>query len=62
MSLSIFQYLSKYEVINTNRLHIAIAGCLLGIKVNMYSNNYYKNKAIYDYSLSKYYDRIIFHN
>ena len=51
VSFSIFEYLSKYEIINTNRLHVAIAGSLLGKKVNLYQNNYYKIKAIYDYSI-----------
>jgi len=51
VSISIFEYLSKFEVINTNRLHIAIAGSLLNKIVNLYSNSYYKNKAIYVYSI-----------
>lgn len=51
---SLFNYISKYEIINTNRLHIAIAGCLLNKKVKFYNNSYYKNKAMYDYCLSKY--------
>jgi exopolysaccharide biosynthesis predicted pyruvyltransferase EpsI len=56
-----FNYLAKYDTINTNRLHIAIAGCLLNKKVNLYANSYYKNKAIYDTSLKNKYN-IIFHN
>ena len=38
---NIFNYLSEFSVINTNRLHIAIAGSLLDKKVNLYQNNYY---------------------
>jgi exopolysaccharide biosynthesis predicted pyruvyltransferase EpsI len=51
VSLSVFDYLSKYETINTNRLHMGIAGSLLGRQVNMHPNSYYKNFAIYEYSL-----------
>lgn len=47
----VFAYLAAYDVIKTNRLHIAIAGALLGKQVQMHSNSYYKNKAVYDYSL-----------
>ena len=43
--------ISVYETINTDRLHIAIAGYLLNKKVNLYSNSYFKNKAVYEYSL-----------
>lgn len=57
---SIFDYLSKYNEINTNRLHISISGLLLNKKVNLYPNNYYKNKAIYDFTM-KNHNNILFH-
>lgn len=47
-------YLNKYEEINTDRLHVAICGTLLGKKVNLYPNFYYKNKAVFEYSLSRF--------
>lgn len=37
--------------LHTDRLHIAIAGALLGREVLFYANNYYKNQAIYDFSI-----------
>lgn len=37
----------------TDRLHIAIAGALLGREVLFYANNYYKNQAIYDFSIKE---------
>jgi exopolysaccharide biosynthesis predicted pyruvyltransferase EpsI len=46
--------LNEYEEINTDRLHVAICGTLLGKKVNLYPNSYYKNKAVFEYSLSKF--------
>jgi len=51
----IFNTLNKYEIINTNRLHICIAGSILNKKVNFYENNYFKNKAVYDYSIKNTY-------
>ena len=60
VSLSIFDYLSKFETINTNRLHIAIAGTLLDKKVNFYSNSYYKNKSVFEYSINNIYKNTIF--
>ena len=38
--------------VQTDRLHIAIAGALLGREVFFYANNYYKNQAIYDLSIA----------
>ena len=51
MSISMIKYISEYETINTNRLHVAIVSSLLGKNVNFYRNSYYKNKAMYEYSL-----------
>jgi len=52
--LSCFHFLNEinlYKVIHTNRLHVAIAAAMLGKQVYIYSNNYYKVKAIYNFSL-----------
>lgn len=57
---SVFEYLSRFEVINTNRLHVAIAGGMIGKKVNLYRNIYYKNKAVFDYSLKDVFPNISF--
>jgi len=43
--------LKQYEEINTDRLHIAICATLLGKNVNLFPNSYYKNEAVFDYSL-----------
>ncbi|MBU2523979.1 polysaccharide pyruvyl transferase family protein [Patescibacteria group bacterium] len=43
--------LKQYKEVNTDRLHIAICATLLGKKVNLFSNSYYKNEAVFDYSL-----------
>ncbi len=46
--------LRKYVRINTDRLHVAICATLLGKQVKLFPNSYYKNKAVYDYSLKKF--------
>ncbi|MCB8747175.1 polysaccharide pyruvyl transferase family protein [Rhodoferax sp. U2-2l] len=45
-------FLNDYSVINTNRLHVCIGGALLGKKINFYPNNYFKCRAVYNYSLA----------
>lgn len=46
--------LKKYAQVNTDRLHIAIGAVLLGKKVKLFPNSYYKNKAVFDYSLKRF--------
>lgn len=46
--------ISQFEQINTDRLHVAITAVLLGKKVNLYPNSYFKNKAVFEYSLSRF--------
>lgn len=46
--------LQKYSQVDTDRLHIAICATLLGKKVKLFPNSYYKNKAVFDYSLKKF--------
>lgn len=53
--------IEKYGKINTDRLHVAIGATLLGRKVTLFPNSYYKNKAVFDYSLKKF-PNIIFAN
>ncbi|EGR2241158.1 polysaccharide pyruvyl transferase family protein [Vibrio cholerae] len=52
-------YISKYELIRTNRLHVAIGASLLGKRVEFFSNSYFKCKAVYDYSLKDNYPNVI---
>lgn len=46
------KFINYYSEIHTNRLHIAIAASLLNKKVILYPNSYFKNKAVYQFSLS----------
>jgi exopolysaccharide biosynthesis predicted pyruvyltransferase EpsI len=47
----ILRVLSRYDEIRTNRLHLAIAGALLGKRVKFYPNSYYKCEAVYEFSM-----------
>lgn len=44
-------YLNQFETVVTDRLHIAILAGLLGLEVRFFQNSYYKNEAVYQYSL-----------
>ncbi|ELN2738054.1 polysaccharide pyruvyl transferase family protein [Pluralibacter gergoviae] len=53
-------FLEEFKSVNTDRLHVAILASLLGKEVNFYPNSYYKNKAVYDYSLLNRYPKTFF--
>jgi exopolysaccharide biosynthesis predicted pyruvyltransferase EpsI len=46
--------MSQFEQVYTDRLHMSILGTLLGCKVTMHPSSYFKNQAVYDYSLSRF--------
>ena len=52
------QEINRYDEVRTNRLHIAIGAACLGKKVKLYANNYYKIRAIYEYSLQGKFDNV----
>lgn len=49
----LIDFLDRYESIRTNRLHVGILAALLGKRVLFHSNSYFKNKAVYEYSLQE---------
>lgn len=53
--------LARYSIIHTDRLHIAIAGCLLRREVHLYPGAYFKNRALYLSSIKGYFDNVYFH-
>ncbi|CAE1144413.1 polysaccharide pyruvyl transferase family protein [Serratia rhizosphaerae] len=57
---SLISFLQEYKAVNTDRLHVAILGSLLGMEVNFYPNSYYKNESVYDHSLMNYYPNTYF--
>ena len=42
----------RYDEIRTNRLHVGIAGALLGKRMVLHDNSYGKNRAIWEHSLA----------
>jgi exopolysaccharide biosynthesis predicted pyruvyltransferase EpsI len=44
-------FIKQFDIINTNRLHVCLAGAILGKEVNFYPNSYYKNRAVYEFSM-----------
>lgn len=48
---TLIRFLSRYEQVRTNRLHICIMSLMLGKRVEFHPNSYYKNQAIYEHSL-----------
>ncbi|MFO7902523.1 MAG: polysaccharide pyruvyl transferase family protein [Pirellulaceae bacterium] len=45
------RYINQFSVLNTDRLHVGIAGALLGKQVNLYVNDYFKINAVYEVSM-----------
>jgi len=55
----LFSIIKEFDLIRTNRLHIAVSCALLGKEVEFYPNNYFKCEAIYKYSLEGEYPSVI---
>lgn len=51
---SMLGILMRFQSVRTNRLHIGIAGAMLGKDVQLFPNNYFKNQAVYEWSLHRY--------
>jgi exopolysaccharide biosynthesis predicted pyruvyltransferase EpsI len=51
VSHRLLKFVNRYDVVRTNRLHLAIAGALLGKQVELFPNSYYKCEAVYHYSM-----------
>ncbi len=59
---NIFSYLSKFQVVNTNRLHVGIAAALLGKTVNLYRGSYHKIAGVYEFSIAGKFNNVVFYN
>jgi len=58
---NIFSYLSKFQIVNTNRLHVGIAAALLGKTVNLYRGSYHKIAGVYDFSMRDKFNNVTYH-
>lgn len=52
--------IEPYAEIHTDRLHVAILGCLLDRNVHLYPNSYFKNRAVYLSSFREHYRNVTF--
>jgi exopolysaccharide biosynthesis predicted pyruvyltransferase EpsI len=59
-SAQLLGYLSDYERVVTNRLHVAISAALLGKQIELHSNGYYKCRAVYEYSMKSKFSNVTF--
>lgn len=50
----LLELMSQFEQIHSDRLHMSILGTLMGCDVTMHPSGYFKNRAVYDYSLSRF--------
>ena len=53
--------INRFSMIYTDRLHVAIAACLLEKEVHLYPGAYFKNRAVYLSSIKDYFDNVYFH-
>jgi exopolysaccharide biosynthesis predicted pyruvyltransferase EpsI len=61
-TVRLMRYIERFSSVRTNRLHICIAAALLGKAVDFYPNSYFKNKAVYEYSLRERFSNVRWHD
>jgi exopolysaccharide biosynthesis predicted pyruvyltransferase EpsI len=54
------RFIDSFPKVKTNRLHVAIAAALLNKRVYLYKNSYYKNEAVYKYSMENRFPNVEF--
>jgi exopolysaccharide biosynthesis predicted pyruvyltransferase EpsI len=55
---AMFSFIDRFERIITNRLHVCVPAALLGKEVNFYANDYFKNEAVYEFSMRDQYPNV----
>jgi hypothetical protein len=50
-ALHLLRFLDTFDEVRTNRLHLAIGAAVLGKRVEFQSNSYFKNQAVYEFSM-----------
>jgi exopolysaccharide biosynthesis predicted pyruvyltransferase EpsI len=50
-SFRMLRYLDTFEEVHSNRLHVSIGAALLGKRVKFWPNSYFKNRAVYEFSM-----------
>ena len=54
-TFSFFRIINEYKLINTDRLHVAIAATLLNKQTNLYPGNYQKIEGVYYSSIEPFF-------
>jgi exopolysaccharide biosynthesis predicted pyruvyltransferase EpsI len=50
----ILDVVKNFGSVNTDRLHVGVAGALLGKQVLLFVNNYHKSRSVFEYSLRRF--------
>ena len=53
------RYVDSHSKVRTNRLHVAIAGALLGKCVELYANSYFKCRAVFEFSMKDRFPKVV---
>lgn len=56
-----FREINRFSAIYTDRLHVAIAACLLEKEVHLYPGAYFKNQAVYRSTMLEHFPNAHFH-
>ncbi|MGF1681317.1 polysaccharide pyruvyl transferase family protein [Photobacterium minamisatsumaniensis] len=56
------KFIDNFDVIHTNRLHVCIGAALLNKEVHFHGCNYFKCKAVYEYTLKDKFSNITWYN
>lgn len=54
-----FQFINRFSLVRTDRLHVCIAAALLGKEVEFYANRYHKCEAVWEHSFKSRFDNVI---
>ncbi|NDY91937.1 hypothetical protein [Ideonella livida] len=57
-----FEHLSRYAVVHTDRLHVAIGAAMLGKSVHLYPSAYFKIRAIFKSSVEPHFENVTLHD
>ena len=50
-SCGMINFINKFDVVRTDRLHVCIVSLLLGKEIHFFDNSYGKNRAVYEQSM-----------
>lgn len=54
----LFNIVNNFNIISTDRMHLAIVGAMLGLQVNLLPGNYFKSVDVFHSSLSENYPKV----